>query len=263
MWIAITIIFIIICITALYCGTVVRKYNIKSENITLRIAVISDLHSTRHRNLIKKIEQINPDIIAMPGDVVDDLRPAKHVMKFFDDLSKLNIKTYYVTGNHEMAIENLHEVKKQIKNYNIEILDTNYKIVYINGCKLIIGGLENPSGKDLDEWKTTVKHVFSNYNADGYKILISHRPEQWQLYREIGADFAISGHAHGGQVRIPFILNGLFAPDQGFFPKYAGGVYRHGSMLHVVSRGLSVFPNLPRIFNPPEIVQIDISNESR
>jgi len=267
MWIAFAVITILIsismCIFALYCGVVIRKYNIQS-NINLRIAVISDLHSTRHKNLIRKIEQVNPDIIMMPGDIVDDLRPVKHVTKFFDELSKLNIPTYYVTGNHEMAIENLPDIKKQLNSYNVEVLDNNYKIVHIKGCKLIIGGLENPTGLNLDDWRMTVKHIFLNYkNFDGYKILISHRPEQWQLYQDVGADLAISGHAHGGQLRIPFILNGLFAPDQGFFPKYAGGVYKHGTMFHAVSRGLSVFWNLPRIFNPPEIVQIDISNESR
>jgi predicted MPP superfamily phosphohydrolase len=71
----------------------------------------------------------------------------------------------------------------------------------------------------------------------------------------------LSGHAHGGQVRIPFILNGLYAPHQGFFPKYAGGVYDHENYTHIVSRGSSFNPKLPRIFNPPEVVSITIKGE--
>ena len=114
MWILLTVVIVLIIIS-LYCGIVVRRYNIQAD-VKLRIAVISDLHSVRHKSLIEKIQQINPDIITMPGDIVDDLRPTKPVMEFFEELSKLNIKTYYVTGNHEIAIKNLPDIKEQIKN---------------------------------------------------------------------------------------------------------------------------------------------------
>ena len=84
------------------------------------------------------------------------------------------------------------------------------------------------------------------------------RPERIQLYKKMDFDLVLSGHAHGGQVRIPFLLNGLCAPNQGWFPEYAGGLYEHDSLIHIVSRGLSYNPRLPRIFNPPEIVIIDL-----
>ena len=93
-----------------------------------------------------------------------------------------------------------------------------------------------------------------------FKILVAHRPELIELYKKYPFDLVVSGHAHGGQVRIPFLLNGLFAPNQGLFPKYAGGAYIHENLTHIVSRGLSFSPKLPRVFNPPEIVVVNIKN---
>jgi predicted MPP superfamily phosphohydrolase len=93
-----------------------------------------------------------------------------------------------------------------------------------------------------------------------YKILIAHRPEMIKHYKKYSFNLILSGHAHGGQVRIPGIMNGLYAPHQGLFPKYAGGMYKHGNLTHIVSRGLSVNPRLPRIFNPPELVIISIES---
>ena len=95
-------------------------------------------------------------------------------------------------------------------------------------------------------------------NNTNFKILLAHRPELIELYKKFSFDLVLSGHSHGGQMRVPFILNGLYAPNQGLFPKYAGGSYKHNSMIHIVSRGASFNPRLPRVFNPPEIVIIDI-----
>jgi len=93
----------------------------------------------------------------------------------------------------------------------------------------------------------------------GFKILIAHRPELIDIYEKYPFDLVVSGHAHGGQIRIPFLLNELIAPNQGRFPKYAGGVYQHGGLTHIVSRGLSFSLYLPRVFDSPEVVVIDIS----
>jgi len=92
---------------------------------------------------------------------------------------------------------------------------------------------------------------------DVYSILLSHRPERVEAYHSSGFDLVVAGHAHGGQVRIPGILNGLYAPNQGFYPKYADGRYALGETLMIVGRGLSR-SGLPRVFNPPELVIIDV-----
>ena len=132
---------------------------------------------------------------------------------------------------------------------------------------LIFASLDDPYIELIDDddrsWEQMMHDAFDGLDdVPGYRILLAHRPERFRTYQRFGFDLVLSGHSHGGQVRIPFILNGLYAPDQGWFPKYAGGVYRHGNMTHVVSRGLSYNEKLPRIFNPPEVVVIDIYGDS-
>jgi predicted MPP superfamily phosphohydrolase len=92
----------------------------------------------------------------------------------------------------------------------------------------------------------------------GLRVLLSHRPESADLYRGLGFDLVISGHTHGGQARIPLVINGLYASGQGFFPSLAGGLYDRGEFFQLVSRGLGGYPVLPRIFNPPELVILDV-----
>jgi predicted MPP superfamily phosphohydrolase len=95
-----------------------------------------------------------------------------------------------------------------------------------------------------------------------YKILIAHRPELIEKYRKYSFDLILSGHTHGGQVRL-LLINGLYAPHQGIFPKYGGGKYKHGNVTHIISRGLSVLPKYPRIFNPPEFVIIVVNSDKK
>jgi len=257
-------IFLLICVIAFYHGIVVRRYTIESDKLSpeqsLNIVVISDLHNTRHDKLIGMICEINPDIIAMPGDIVDKKYTMKYVDAFLDDVSQLNIPVYYVTGNHEMGFRDTNKIKTAIRNRGITVLEDNYINIEINGIKLTIAGTDDPYKTNITRWQNKVSLKLSDMdNGDErYKILLAHRPDLWQIYETLGFDLAVSGHAHGGQVRIPFILNGLFAPHQGLFPKYAGGHYIHGKLNHIVSRGLSVFWNLPRVFNPPELVHIKI-----
>ncbi len=104
-----------------------------------------------------------------------------------------------------------------------------------------------------------VEESFKNLNiSDCYSIFLTHRPEKTDLYAKLPFDMVLSGHAHGGQLRIPFLLNGLIAPNQGLFPKYAGGLYEYEDKTHIISRGVSFKLTMPRIFNPPEIVVINL-----
>lgn len=263
MYIILIIIFIFICIAAFYNGVVIRKYIVNSDTLnseqSMRIAVIADLHNTKHDKLIDMIRDMKPNIIAMPGDIVDTKYPMKYLNVFFNEVSKLGIPVYYVTGNHEMGALGTKKIKNDIRNYGIIVLEDECINATVNGINVLIAGVDDPYEKDIDKWQYDISTKFRNVkHSNRYNILLSHRPEQWKLYEELGFDLALSGHAHGGQVRIPILLNGLYAPHQGLFPKHAGGLYKHGKLHHVVSRGLSLFINLPRIFNPPELVQIDI-----
>jgi predicted MPP superfamily phosphohydrolase len=172
---------------------------------------------------------------------------------------------YYVTGNHEYRSKNIQAIREELTSHGVIILSDNYILTGINNNKIIIAGLEDPDRK---------KHEMPNYDQDDsmesafreldemplYKILVAHRPEMIEKYKKYSFDLILSGHTHGGQVRIPHVLNGLYAPGQGIFPKYAGGIYTHGNLTHIISRGLSINPRLPRIFNPPELVIIIIES---
>ena len=128
---------------------------------------------------------------------------------------------------------------------------------------IVIAGIEDPLSSYLDDdeaVEASMNRAFEDVPDDMFKLLLSHRPEQFEVYVERGIDVVFSGHAHGGQFRIPG-LGGLVAPGQGFFPTYTSGIYNKGDSRMVVSRGLgnSIIPI--RIFNRPEIVVVTLQNE--
>lgn len=265
MYLILIIIFLGICIPAFYNGLKLRRYSVTSDFLNLeqglRIAVVSDLHNTRQRKLIGMIKEMNPHIIAMTGDIIDTKYTMKYVNVFLDELAALGIPIYYVTGNHEIGSLQTDEIKSDLKKRGIIVLEDEFVKINVNGIKLIIAGVDDPYKSDIDDWKNNVNNKLSPIKRiNCYKILLAHRPDLWEIYQSFGFDLVLSGHAHGGQVRIPYLINGLYAPHQGFFPKYAGGLYKHGKLNHAVSRGLSMFINLPRVFNRPELLQIDITS---
>jgi len=239
------------------------------EQNGIKIVLISDLHSTIYGKdqiiLIDMIKNINPDLIVLSGDIFDDVVPMTGTQLLLKGIYGI-APIYYVTGNHEYMSNNIQSIREELTSYGVIILSDNYTIIEINNNVIVIAGIEDPY-KSLYET--------SNYNQNDsmerafreldeislYKILIAHRPEMIEIYKKYSFDLILSGHTHGGQVRIPYI-NGLYAPNQGFFPKYAGGMYTHGNMVHIISRGLSVNPKLPRIFNPPELVIVIVESST-
>lgn len=266
------VIIVLLCFVAFYNGLVVREYTVKtdklSEGQTARIVLVTDLHSHIYgkdqTKIVSLIRKQNPDIIALVGDIADDVEPIDGAKLLLDGIRNI-APVYYVTGNHEIWSRRTNEIKQVFQNHGAIVLENNYESVVINSGNFIIGGIDDPDivpyeHPDMD-WPGEVKNRFSELNNQtGYTILLSHRPELIDLYRELPFNLVLSGHSHGGQVIIPFLLNGLLAPNQGWFPKYAGGLYQHPELIHIVSRGVSFNPRLPRIFNPPEIVVINIIN---
>lgn len=255
---------------AFYNGLVVRKYNVISNKIaadeSIRIALITDLHShvygDNQTKLVSLIKQQKPDIIALAGDIADDVVSIEGTKLLLDGLKGFR-PLYYVTGNHEFWSGDIKNIRDTIRKYDITILENSYEQIKFKNSNIIICGIDDPDvvyyeKPDFDLQKVMNKNFTDLKDTSDFKLLLAHRPELIGLYKNYDFDLVLSGHAHGGQVRIPFILNGLFAPNQGWFPKYAGGQYKHGPLTHIVSRGLSYNPRLPRIFNPPELVIIDI-----
>lgn len=254
----------------LWSGLVLHRYEISTDRINgalIRAVHLSDLHSTRYgknqQKLLSIINECKPDIVFLTGDIVDDRKKRNPAFEFFEGLADFGVPVFYVTGNHEINISDLDAVKAEIERYGVRVLDGECEKVVINGVRLNICGISDPRRYNreggYDGWESAMRIAFADVkdNSD-YNILLSHRPERLNFYHELGFDAVFCGHAHGGQVRIPFLLNGLFSPHQGLFPKYTGGIYKINKLPRVtfecVSRGLSVFWNLPWVFNPPEVV---------
>lgn len=265
----IAIIIVIILLVALNTRIKTREYNIKTEKINenLKIMLISDLHSTSYgknqNTLINKINGEKPDAIFLVGDVYDDKRDNSNTRTFLNYIGN-KYSCYYVSGNHEYWSYNIAGIKSEIRNYGIDVLEGQGKEISINNQVIQLFGVDDPNCQrsEYGENKDWYKELYSCNNAvnkNKFSILLSHRPERANDYKSCNFDLVLCGHAHGGQVRLPFILNGLYAPNQGFFPKYAGGKYEFDNNIMIVSRGLMI-TSIPRVFNRPEVVLINIEN---
>ena len=263
-------IIIIVLIAAFYNGLIVKRYIVTTNKfngeIAVRAVLISDLHGyiygKNQQDLILKITEQKPDIILLAGDIIDEDLPLDGAKLLFEGIKNV-APVFYVTGNHEYWTENIENIKRMIRSYGITVLEDEYKELEVNGVTIIVAGIDDPEWPRFEDKKYKNNQMSKNFarlkDRPEFKILLAHRPEQIELYKKYTFDLVVSGHAHGGQVRIPFLLNGLFAPNQGMFPKYAGGLYTHDSLIHIVSRGVSFNPLAPRVFNPPEVSVIDIT----
>ncbi len=228
-------------------------------NVNLKIAHVTDLHGCYYgkdmKTLVDAINAEKPDIIVYSGDIFDDDVPYKNSIIFMEKTKEY--PSYYVNGNHEYWSKDMDNIRKILNENEVEILDDRTAIFTKDGDKVNISGIEDPdSGKNLKEQLDSL-----NVDKDAYNILLAHRPENIDEYLKYDFDVICVGHAHGGQWRIPYIMNGLFAPNQGVFPKYAGGLYDFDKTHFVVSRGLARESTrfVPRFYNRPELVFIEVS----
>lgn len=254
-------IIIAVLLVAFSSRLVLRRYTVSSKKITSRIRIvhISDLHSQYYGEdqgeLIYAIQHEDPDIIVLTGDILDKRGECDAIRSLILQIVP-TYPCYYVTGNHEYDIDNIAGVKESLEHLGVEVLSGDCLSLMIGENVIDICGIDDPSVGN-DEWQHQLESCYSQKNKDHFSLLLSHRPERVNAYKSYPFDLILSGHAHGGQVRIPRLINGLFAPNQGFFPKYAGGLYKLSNGTLIVSRGLKR-SLIPRIFNPPELVTVDI-----
>lgn len=253
---------------ALYQGIVTTFYTIETEKLTdeqsFRVALLTDLHSCIYGGdqgvLVHKILAQKPDAVLMAGDILDDRASVDGVRLL---LAKLmgRVPLYYATGNHEYWTRDMDAVLGLFREYGVTILDDRWEEATIGGVKVALAGVSDPVRETFDrgfDARLAMAEGFANLPKDRFCILLAHRPNWIKEYQKYPFDLVVSGHNHGGQIRIPLLLNGLVDPDEGFFPEYPGGLYWHGNLAQIVSRGLSTNPRLPRVFNPPELVIVDI-----
>ncbi len=254
---------------------VITRYNYINNKLPedlngLKIVHISDLHNKNfHGKLTRKIKRINPDIIFITGDLIDRRKTnVAMAVKFVKEIVTI-APVYYVSGNHEQLSGNYKELKKELNNLHVITMDNFYTKINYRGSEIGLLGIADPAINQNEktypiENNTThmrnTLHELTHYIKTDFNILLSHRPEHFEIYKEFNIDLVFSGHAHGGQIRIPF-LKGILSPNQGFFPKYSEGMHREGVTSMVVSRGLgnSLFPF--RIFNRPELIVVSQNKE--
>lgn len=269
-------IILILCVIYLYYQNTqlqVTNYLITDNKLpndfnNFKIIQISDFHNTKNKRLknklVNEIKKQEPDIIVITGDLIDSSKPnLNNAINFIKEINKV-ADIYFVSGNHEASYKNYSELKNELIKNKVTILENETKILEINDSKINLIGIEdpvmNPNPYDSDEnvIKSSLEHQY--YNKDNYSILLSHRPEQFNTYVNNNLNLVLTGHAHGGQIRIPFI-GGLVAPNQELFPKYTSGQFTEENTTMIISRGIgnSILPF--RINNRPELVIVELSNK--
>lgn len=234
-----------------------------------RIAQISDLHNAEfgqeNEKLLSMLAETRADIIVLTGDLIDsrnlDLSAA---FSFVQKAVKI-APCYFVTGNHESRIPELPKLLRGLDDAGVTILRNEHVMLERNGDSITILGVDDPAFRSdymVGDSGPVLTAALQELMRDdvGYTVLLSHRPEWFQLYRSFGVNLIFSGHAHGGQFRLPFV-GGIIAPNQWFFPEYDAGVFMEGDTSMVVSRGLGASIIPLRINNRPEIVVAELHRQ--
>ena len=250
------------------------KLTVKGSNIPksfdgYRIAQISDLHNAefgdRNEKLIEMLQKTEPDIIAITGDLIDSSKTDINIALAFAEEAVQIAPTYFITGNHEAMVsaQEYADLENGLLEAGVNVLHDKEIVLEQNEEKLILVGIDDPAYADRhgDVGASIASETINElFTTEGYRILLSHRPEFFNQYVEAEVDLVLSGHAHGGQFRLPFI-GGLVAPGQGVFPVYDSGLYSENETNMVVSRGIgnSIIPM--RFNNRPEVVLIELRRE--
>lgn len=257
-------ILVVLALIALDERLILRTYTVASPKLTaeVRLAVVTDFHSSDNADdVVEMLASCAPDAVLLVGDLFDDdtaNRPTERTLSLMRQLSA-QYPCYYVSGNHEAWTGEMDALYQQTEEAGVTVLRMSSGVLTVRGQRIALCGIPDPyemvfsGAPDTEE---QIRQAMENADSADFTVLLAHRPELLAKYAQFPLDLVVSGHAHGGQVRIPGVLNGLYAPNQGWFPKLAGGAYTQDGTTLIVSRGLAVRTRLPRIFNRPEVVLV-------
>ena len=269
-------IFLVMIVWTAWGNTALERntYTISSRELPdafdgYRIAQVSDLHNAEfgdgNQQLLDMLREAEPDMIAMTGDLIDSRRTDLAVALAFAEEAAQIAPCYYVSGNHEARVSEYQDLKTGLEEAGVTVLDDAQVKIELSGESITVIGVNDPSfhADYLTSDAAVIDQKLSALAAEdpGFMILLSHRPELFDTYVDHDLDLVLSGHAHGGQFRLP-LIGGLVAPNQGLFPEYDAGLYSEGNTNMIVSRGLgnSIIPF--RFNNRPEVVLIELKSQN-
>ncbi len=227
-----------------------------------RIVQISDLHDAsfgeNQARLVEKVRKAKPNAIFLTGDLVDsrrfNLQNSLQAVEQFVEIADV----YYVLGNHEVALNKVNEIYAALRELGVHVLSNDAMVLERDGERITIAGIEDPlMGQSVE---MSIDQAMQHVKEERFTVLLSHRPEQFETYVDKEMDLVFTGHAHGGQIRLP-LVGGLVAPTQGLLPKYTAGIFTKNDSKMIISRGLgnSLFPF--RIFNLPEVIVVELNSK--
>ena len=246
-------------------------YDIRSSRVPASfdgycIVQVSDLHKQRfgkHQfRLTRAIQNARPDLIAITGDVTYlgswNAEDIEDLARPFMDIAPV----YFVSGNHDVLTDDFPRLLDQLRGCGIQVLEGESTVISRGTESIVIAGIQDPGifchqegpGRTIDRWKAALASLRDSLGGR-YTVLLSHRPEYFGQYASLGFDLVLAGHAHGGQIRVP-LVGALYAPGQGWLPRYTAGIHIRGRTTMIVSRGLGNSWFRIRVFNRPELVVI-------
>lgn len=272
-WISILI---VVCVAVYFDNKAIKisKYKIKNSKIpkefnNFKIVHLSDFHSNKfgkeNAKLIEKINSENPNIIVMTGDMINKYDiDFDRFLNLAESLSKI-YKIYYILGNHEKGLskDNISLIIRKLESFKVTILNNKKVIIKKNKHAINIYGIDLPlpyysrEKNKISNAEKFINKYMKEYMKEEFNILLAHNPLYFDDYSKYNIDLTLSGHVHGGMIRLPFI-GALLSPERKFFPKYNSGVYEINNRKLIVSRGLGQSKLGIRILNRPEIVSITL-----
>lgn len=245
----------------------ISRYEVASQKLPesfdgFKIVQLSDLHGAEFgedgMELVEKVKELEPDIIALTGDFVTDEGDLAAVEKLAARLVKL-CPVYFISGNHEFGSGLAVKVRNILERAGVKYLSNEYLTISRGEDGILLGGVEDPLAYADMLSPDELAQKMNDAAPDAFKILLGHRNYWMTEYPELPVDLIFCGHAHGGLIRIPGV-GGLIGTDRRLFPDFDAGEYNNGRYTLIVSRGLGNSVPIPRIFNRPEIVCVELSS---
>ncbi|MBR5451400.1 MAG: metallophosphoesterase [Clostridia bacterium] len=246
---------------------------IPTEFSGYKMLLVTDFHSAEfgidNSRLVRKIKEVNPDVVLLGGDMVNSQEDDGAVFLSLCDRIASDFETYYIFGNHELiqGEDFCHSLESKLQNVGVNCLNNKSTTLKKGNSEISLYGLwfnlryyQSADAEEKYDFEISSAETLLGKSSDGFNILLTHSPTYFDTYSEWGADLTLAGHMHGGMIRLPF-SGGVFSPEKDFFPEYDAGLFENGENKMIVSRGLGNGHAGFRVFNPPEIVIIELKSD--